>query len=122
MTVNIVDEGMLKKADYVGCVSGNTTDKSEVFAYHTAETGAPIIDESPVVMEYLVDDIYRTNGFESFICKISAVHAEKGILNEDISLCLIFSLAACSQTEKSDTSSEQPPASNSLEATDMKAP
>ncbi len=76
-TVNIVDEGMLKKADYVACVSGNTTDKSEVFAYHIAETGASIIDESPVVMEYFVDDIYHTNGFNSFICKISAVHAEK---------------------------------------------
>lgn len=83
LTVNIVDEGMLKKADYVGCVSGNTTDKSEVFAYHTAETGAPIIDESPVVMECLVDDIYQTNGFESFICKIRAVHAEKSVLNEN---------------------------------------
>ena len=82
LTVNIVDEGMLKKADYVGCVSGRTTDKSEVFAYHTAERGAPIIDESPVVMECFVDDVYQTNGFESFICKISAVHAEKNVLNE----------------------------------------
>lgn len=69
LTVNIVDEGMLKKVDYVGCVSGNTIDKSEVFAYHTVETGAPIIDESPVVMECLVDDIYQTNGFEVLFVK-----------------------------------------------------
>ena len=39
-----------------------------------------------------------------------------------VSLSLIFSLAACSQTEKSDTSSEQPSASNSLEVTDMQVP
>ena len=39
-----------------------------------------------------------------------------------LSLSLIFSLAACSQTENPDTGSEQPPASNSLEVTDMQVP
>ena len=63
---------MLAKADYVGCVSGNTTDKSGVFDYDTAETGAPIIKESPLVMECIVDDIYNTEGFDSFICRIAA--------------------------------------------------
>ena len=83
LSVNIVSEAMLKKADYVGTVSGNKTDKSSVFSYQTAETGAPIIDEAPVVMECKVEDIYKTDGFESFICKIIAVHAEESVLNED---------------------------------------
>lgn len=39
-----------------------------------------------------------------------------------LSLCLIFSLSACSQSENSDTNSDQPPASNSLEVTDMQVP
>lgn len=39
-----------------------------------------------------------------------------------LSLSLIFSLAACSQSEDSDTGSEQPPESNSLEVTDMQVP
>lgn len=39
-----------------------------------------------------------------------------------LSLSLIFSLVACSQSEDSDTSSEQPPESNSLEVTDMQIP
>lgn len=39
-----------------------------------------------------------------------------------VTLSLLFSLAACSQTEKSDASSEQPPASNSLEVADMQVP
>lgn len=82
LSVNIVDEAMLKKADYIGTVSGSKTDKSSVFSYQTAETGAPIIDESPVVMECVVDDIYKTDGFENFICKIVAVHAEESVLNE----------------------------------------
>lgn len=82
LTVSIVDKAMLKKADYVGCVSGNKTDKSEVFLYHKGETGAPIIDEAPVVMECTLDDIYETDGFESFICKIAGVHANESVLTE----------------------------------------
>lgn len=83
LTVNLVDEDMLQKADYVGCVSGHKTDKSAVFTYYTAETGAPIIQESPLVMDCTVDDIYKTDGFESFICKISAVYADECILGEN---------------------------------------
>lgn len=82
-SVNIFNEAMLKKADYVGTVSGRKTDKSSVFFYQTAETGAPMIDEAPVVMECKVDDIYKTDGFECFICKIIAVHAEESVLNEN---------------------------------------
>lgn len=83
LTVNLVDEAMLQKADYVGCVSGHKIDKSGVFAYHTEETGAPIIDESPVVMDCIVEDVYETEGFESFICKISAVYADESALTQD---------------------------------------
>lgn len=82
LSVNIVNEDMLKKADYVGTVSGNKTDKSAVFSYKTEETGVPIINESPIVMECRVIDIYKTDGFESFICKIVAVYAEEDVLNE----------------------------------------
>ena len=83
LSVNLVSEDMLKKADYVGCVSGYKADKSAVFSYHTAQTGSPIIEESPLVMECIVDDIYKTDGFDSFICKIFAVYVEESILNKD---------------------------------------
>jgi len=82
LTVNVVDEAMLEKADYVGCVSGYDTDKSQVFDYHAGATGAPIIDASPVIIECEVEDIYQTPGFESFICKLIAVHAEESVLTE----------------------------------------
>lgn len=82
LTVNIVDEAMLAKADRTGCVSGNKTDKSAMFAYHTEGTGAPVIDEAPVVMDCIVDDIYETEGFDNFICKIDGVYAEENVLNE----------------------------------------
>ena len=82
LSINIVDEAMLPKADYTGCVSGANQDKSELFDYHIAEGGAPIIDEAPVSMACTVDDIYKTEGFESFICKIAATYAEESGLNE----------------------------------------
>ena len=82
LTVNIVDEAMLKKADRTGCVSGNKVDKSDMFAYHTEGTGAPVVNEAPVVMDCIVDDIYETEGFESFICKIDGVYAEENVLND----------------------------------------
>ena len=34
VSVNIVNEAMLERADYVGCVGGAKADKSDVFVYH----------------------------------------------------------------------------------------
>lgn len=82
LSVAIVDEKMLVKADYVGCVSGMKEDKSEIFAYHMSAAGVPIIDEAPVVMECSVADIYHTQGFENFICTIDHVYAEEHVVNE----------------------------------------
>jgi len=83
LTVSMVSEEMLPKADLVGCVSGHKEDKSGVFSYHAGKTGAPVIEESPLVMECEVDDIYETEGFESFICKIVSVYADESILGAD---------------------------------------
>ena len=41
-----------------------------------------MIASSPLVMECRVDDVYETEGFESFICKIDHTYAEENILNE----------------------------------------
>ena len=83
LSINIVDEAMLKKADYAGCVSGAKEDKSQLFPYHIAEGGVPIIDEAPISMVCTVDDIYKTEGFESFICKIASTYAEESVLNDE---------------------------------------
>ena len=70
LSINLVDEAMLPKADYVGSVSGNKTDKSGVFAWERGEAGAPVISDSPLTMECSVEDVYETPNFESFICSI----------------------------------------------------
>lgn len=82
LSVNIVDEAMLKKADYVGCVSGNKMNKSEVFTFSTGANGAPMIDMAKLSMECSVEDIYETKDFDNFILTIDHTHAEESILNE----------------------------------------
>ena len=51
LSINIVDEALLPKADRAGCVSGAKTDKSQLFEYTAGDTGAPMITQAPVVMD-----------------------------------------------------------------------
>ena len=83
LSINIVDEALLEKADHVGCVSGKETDKSEVFAWAVGEGGAPILNDAPVSMVCTVEDIYKTPGFESFICTVAATYADEGVITQD---------------------------------------
>ena len=71
LSVNLVDRKMLPKADYVGSVSGASVDKSGVFDFHWGENGTPVIDASPLTMECDVVDIYKSDGFDNFICSIA---------------------------------------------------
>ncbi|MDC7288701.1 flavin reductase family protein [Blautia schinkii] len=82
VSVALVNEKMIPKADYVGSVSGAKEDKSEVFVWHEGENGAPVIDESPLVLECEVTDNYETDTFDNFILKINATYVEESKLNE----------------------------------------
>lgn len=82
LSVNIVDEALLPQADYTGCVSGNKTDKSDVFDYTLVNDTTPIINASPVSMTCEVVDNYETETFDNFICRIEATYADENILNE----------------------------------------
>ena len=83
LSINIVDEGFLPEADYVGSVSGGKTDKSNVFDYEMGENGAPVIKKAPLVIECSIEDIYNTPNFESFICTIDATYVEEKHLNDE---------------------------------------
>lgn len=83
LSINIVNETMLEKSDYTGCVSGAKEDKSGIFVYRIDDSGVPMIDEAPVTMVCVVEDVYKTEGFENFICKISATYADETVLDED---------------------------------------
>ena len=77
VSVNMVNEAVLVRADYVGCVGGAKADKSDVFIYHKGEAGTPVIDESPLVMECEVVDNYETDTFDNFICKITNTYVDE---------------------------------------------
>ncbi len=77
LSINLVDEAMLPKADYVGSVSGNKTDKSGLFAWEQGEAGAPVISDSPLTLECSVEDVYATPNFESFICSIDNTYVSE---------------------------------------------
>ena len=83
LSINLVSREMLSKADYVGSVSGETVDKSSVFAYHIGENGTPVIDVSPLTMECNVVDIYETEGFDNFICTVVNTYATPDVLDHN---------------------------------------
>ena len=83
LSINIVDEALLPLADRAGCVSGAKEDKSDLFDYTVGDTGAPLMTAAPVVMECSVDDVYETEGFESFICTIDHTFAEERVLTPE---------------------------------------
>lgn len=83
LSINIVDEALLAKADRSGCVSGSKEDKSELFDFILADGEVPMIVQAPVVMECSVEDIYETKGFDNFICTIDNTYAEENVLTED---------------------------------------
>ncbi len=83
LSVNIVDEGWLKKAAAAGGVSGRNADKSSLFGYTLGDKNAPVIDDAKLSMECVVEDIYEFGAFENFIVKVVNTFADESILTED---------------------------------------
>lgn len=83
LSLQLVDEAMLERADRAGCVSGAREDKSQLFAWTAGPTGAPRIDEAPVTMECRVADMYETEGFDNFICTIENTYAQEEALTPE---------------------------------------
>ena len=81
LSVNIVDEALLRKADQPGCISGNSADKSAMFAWSEGAAGAPLLNESKLTMECRVVDRYDTAAFDNFILEIQHTYAEESILS-----------------------------------------
>lgn len=82
VSVSLVDAASLPKADYVGAVSGNDTDKSEVYSWQEAGNGAPVPDDVPLTMACTVDDVYETPGFDNLVLRVDSTLAEESILTD----------------------------------------
>ncbi len=84
LSINLVNEEMLVQADYVGIMSGSSTDKSNVFDYFTGELeNAPLIKISPIAMECRVVDIYETQTHDNFIVTPINTYVHDEFLTEE---------------------------------------
>ncbi len=84
LSINLVNEAMLIKTDYVGIKSGKTTDKSGVFEFFTGDLlTAPLIKSSPVSMECKLIDIYDTETHDNFIVRPVNTYVNEEYLNEN---------------------------------------
>ncbi len=67
LSVNLANEKMMVKADYVGIKSGKTTDKSSIFETFRGDNGAIIIKESPVSLECKILEILDIGGLDNIV-------------------------------------------------------
>lgn len=83
LSVNVVDESWLDRADFCGSMSGARESKADVFAWTAGEAGAPLIDDAKLSMECRVEDVYEIDHFENFICSVVGTYADDSIVTED---------------------------------------
>jgi len=84
LSVNMVSEGMMIPADFIGMKSGKDVDKSQVFEYFNGTLpNAPMIKASPIAMECKVIDIYNTEHHDNFIVKIENTYVSENVLGEN---------------------------------------
>ena len=79
LSISLVDQPMLQKADYVGIVSGSKVDKSEVFPWEKGELGTPVPTEAPVVMECELLDTYTQHGMNLLVCRVKHTYVEEDL-------------------------------------------
>jgi len=82
-SVNILSQDKMVEMDYVGIVSGSTTDKSAIFDTFFGELRtAPLIQDCPLSMECRLTDTYETRTHDVFIGEIVATYADDAVLTE----------------------------------------
>lgn len=82
VSINLVNEKMLERADYCGTVSGKKVDKSGIFEWHDGEEGMPVISDSDLVMECEMVDNILIDGFNNLICKVNSTYVNKQMTDE----------------------------------------
>ncbi|UDQ97002.1 flavin reductase family protein [Lentisphaerota bacterium WC36G] len=83
-SLNIIDRTEIEKADYVGIVSGEKIDKSQVFAHQiTEELHVPIISSAKVAMECSLFDNYKTDHHDNFVLEVINTFVDENVLNDD---------------------------------------
>ncbi|MCT4613742.1 MAG: flavin reductase family protein [Marinifilaceae bacterium] len=82
ISINMVTESILDKADYVGMVSGKEVDKSKVFDHFSGDLiGAPMIKNAPIAMECKVVKILDVGNYDYFVLEVVNTYANDQIID-----------------------------------------
>lgn len=82
-SINIPSTDMVQVTDYVGLVSGNRTDKSDVFEVHFGELeNAPLIRDCPLSMEFEVIKTVPLDSNTLFLGELKGAWTEERFMTE----------------------------------------
>ena len=82
-SINIPSTDMLVVTDYVGIVSGKSTDKSGLFdAFYGELKTAPMIAECPISMELRLNQVTDTPTHDIFIGEVVQTYADERVLED----------------------------------------
>ena len=85
-SINLPSQDMVKVVDYVGCVTGNKTDKSGIFKVYYGKLGtAPMIEECPLCLECKVLQILDLGGLDNIVIgEIIESYCEEKCLTDNL--------------------------------------
>ena len=84
--VNLVNEDLVRAADFCGVKSGQHVDKWNEMGLHkeaAAEVNVQMIAESPVNLECVVREVKELGSHDMFLAEIVAVHMDEAYASED---------------------------------------
>lgn len=90
MSINVLSEDMVAKADYVGMVSGAKVDKSSVFeSFYGDLKGAPMINGASACMECEVVEIVDMPNHNVYVCTVKNTYwNENSIVDNNLDISL----------------------------------
>lgn len=84
--INLVNENLVKAADFCGVKSGRDVDKFKEMGLHKVEgavTGCPMIEESPINLECKVIEVHEYPTHDMFVGEIVNVNVNEDVISED---------------------------------------
>ncbi|HNW28823.1 MAG TPA: flavin reductase family protein [Spirochaetota bacterium] len=96
--INLVTRNLVRAADFCGVKSGRTVDKFKALKLTVEPASAvkvPLIAESPVNIECVVEKIIPLGSHDLFLARIVAVNVDEGLIDAKGKLCLDRAGLAC---------------------------
>jgi flavin reductase (DIM6/NTAB) family NADH-FMN oxidoreductase RutF len=83
-SICISSANLIEKTDYVGLVSGEKVDKSDMFTiFYGTLKNAPMIEECPICIECKLDKVVENGSNELFIGDIIGIYTEDKYLTDN---------------------------------------